>query len=189
VRVWTQDLLAEPATVLVLLTLVALAVGFHRPLARRLGWRVWPTLGTLLALAAVGTLTLMPAPHQASLHSAHALADCTRSLTDPSGLWHGLISTTQRGERVGNILMFAPLTFLATLASRRPGLIATVGVLLPVPIELAQAIMDTGRTCVGYDWVNNALGALLGTLAALPLVARRRQDDGAKGGDGRIGAG
>jgi hypothetical protein len=49
--------------------------------------------------------------------------------------------------------------------------------------------MDAGRTCVGYDWVNNALGALLGTLAALPLIARHRQEDAAKGEDGRIGAG
>jgi hypothetical protein len=30
--------------------------------------------------------------------------------------------------------------------------------------------MDTGRTCVGYDWVNNAIGALLGTLAATLLT-------------------
>jgi VanZ family protein len=189
VRVWARDLLAEPATGLVLLALVCLAVGFYRPLARRLGWWPWPTLGTLLALAAVGTLTLMPAPHQTALHNAHALADCTRSLTDVPGLWRGLISTTQRGERVGNILMFAPLTFFATLASRRPVLIVMAGVLLPVPIELAQAIMDTGRTCVGYDWVNNAVGALLGALAALPLIASARQGDGDEAGDGRIGAG
>jgi VanZ family protein len=189
VRVWAQDLLAEPAAVLVLLTLVALAAGLHQPLALRLGWRLWPTLGTLLALAAVGTLTLLPAPHQASPPSSNALADCTRSLSDLSGLWQGLISTTQRGERLGNILMFAPLAFLATLASRRPVLVATAGMLLPVPIELAQAIMAAGRTCVGYDWVNNALGALLGTLAALPLVVRRREGDGVEGGGGRIRAG
>jgi VanZ family protein len=171
VRVWAQDLLAEPATLLVLLTLIAMAVGYHQPLALRLGWPLWPTLGTLLALAAIGTLTLLPAPHQATPPSAHALADCTHSLSDLSGLWRGLISTAQRGERVGNILMFAPLTFLATLASRRPVLIATAGMLLPVPIELAQATIGAGRTCVGYDWVNNALGALLGVLTAL-LISR-----------------
>jgi VanZ family protein len=187
-----MQVLADPVTFLVFLTLAALAAGLHQPVALRLHWPPWSTLGTLLALAVVGTLTLLPAPHHAVAGpSARALAECTRSLSDLGGLWQGLISTSQRGERVGNILMFAPLTFFATLASRRPVLVASAGVLLPAGIELAQALMGAGRTCVGYDWVNNAIGALLGTLggvavpaAAAALAALRRWRRPARGWPG-----
>ena len=67
--------------------------------------------------------------------------------------------------------MFVPVAFFATLACRRPLWVATIGVLAPVAVELTQSISGAGRTCYGYDWVNNATGALLGVLGAAVLLA------------------
>ncbi|MFY1635270.1 VanZ family protein [Solwaraspora sp. WMMB335] len=171
---WAREFLSQPwpFLTLVLLTVVGLLV--HRPLAHRLGWARWPTLGLFLGAAAVAALTLPPAPTGgvpvapgASVSGADSqmVAACVRSLTDPAVLWSGLVTIDSLGERVGNVAMFVPLAFCTVLAVRRP--LPATGALLLVPaaIELAQAMLGVGRECVGYDWVNNATGVLLGAAA------------------------
>jgi hypothetical protein len=172
-RGWAGDFLSQPWPALCFAILAPLALVAHRGLADRLGWARWATLGTLLGLAVVFTLTLPPGPGAAlRAPDLSGVGGCAGALLSPGALWHGLVATTERGERVGNVLMFVPLTFFAVVASRRPGLVATAGVLLPVPIELTQSIMKVGRNCAGNDWVNNAIGAAFGV--ALALLVRSR---------------
>ncbi|MEJ3750685.1 VanZ family protein [Actinomycetes bacterium KLBMP 9797] len=164
-RGWANDFLSQPWPALTLVALAAVALVAHRRIATRLGWSRWPTLGALVGLAIVLTLTLPPAPG-AAIGSPEwsAAGRCVESLFDPAVLWRGLISTASRGERVGNVLMFVPLTFFTVLATRRLAWTVVVGVVLPIGIELTQSITAFGRECVGYDWVNNAIGALLGAV-------------------------
>lgn len=164
-RGWANEFLSQPWPALTFVVLAAGALVAHRRIATRLRWSRWPTLGALTSLAAVLTLTLPPAPGAAIGRPAWSAAGrCVESLFDPDVLWLGLITTADRGERVGNVLMFVPLAFFAVLASRRPVRIAVAGVLLPVGIELTQSVLNLGRECVGYDWVNNGIGALLGAV-------------------------
>ncbi|GAA4453105.1 VanZ family protein [Phytohabitans houttuyneae] len=171
-RGWAFDFLSQPWPAITFLLLSALAVAVHRPLAERMRWATWPSLGMLLSVAIVLTLTLPPAPHVPIGVPGVADVDrCVGSLSDAGQLWRALISTTERGERVGNITMFVPATFFAVLAIRRPLLVAAVGVLMSGGIELTQSVMHLGRECVGYDWVNNTIGAILGVLLGV-LAAR-----------------
>lgn len=170
-RGWASDFLSQPWPLLTFVPLVLLSGLVYRPLARRLRWPPGATLGTLLSLAVIATLTLPPGPGAAiGGPDVASVNECVPALFDPGGLWHGLTATTERGERVGNVLMFVPLTFFAGLATRRPAWVGAAGALLPLPIEVTQSIMNVGRECVSYDWVNNAIGALLGAaLAAATL--------------------
>ncbi|MEH1124004.1 VanZ family protein [Micromonospora sp. CPCC 206061] len=164
---WAKAFLAEPWPALTLFFLATAAVAVFRPLSRKLGWPALPTLGALLGLAAIATLTLPPAP---GTTESSGLAACGRALADLEAFARGLVATNDRGERVGNVLMFMPFTFFATLASRRPGLVALVGVLLPVAIEVAQSALDLGRDCAARDWANNAIGAVLGIAFAVVML-------------------
>ncbi|MDG4762954.1 VanZ family protein [Solwaraspora sp. WMMD406] len=173
---WAREFLSQPWPFLTLAVVTLIGVFAHRPVARRLGWRRWPTLGVFVGAAAVAALTLPPAPISSTVPLApgvsvsgpdgEIVAGCLRSLTDPAVLWSGLVTVDSLGERVGNVAMFVPVAFFLVLAVRRP-LIGT-GVLLVVPamVELAQAVSGLGRQCVGYDWVNNATGVLVGAAAA-----------------------
>lgn len=165
---WAAEYLAEPWPALTLSILATLSFAVFGPLSRKLGWPALPTLGALLGLAVIAALTLPPGP-DAGEFSGGGLAACGQALFDPGAFARALVATTDRGERVGNVLMFVPFTFFATLATRRPGRVAAVGVLLPVVVEVSQALLDLGRDCVARDWANNAVGALLGT--ALAVVA------------------
>jgi hypothetical protein len=180
VRGWAIDFLSQPWPAMTFVLLAAFAVAAHQWLAERLGWARWPTLGLLLSLTIVLTLTLPPAPDvPAGVPGVADFDRCVGSLSDPGELWHALISSTERGERVGNILMFVPVGFFGVLAGRRAAFVAAVGVLLSGAIELTQSVMHLGRECVGYDWVNNAIGAVLGTLLGLlaTLAATRQHAD------------
>ncbi|BCB80526.1 hypothetical protein GCM10022251_03240 [Phytohabitans flavus] len=169
---WANDFLAQPWPALTFLALALVAAVTHHPLARRLGWARWPTLGAMLGAAAVATLTLLPAPDTSiGGPDLSAIGSCAGALFDPPALWHALTTTADKGERVGNVLMFVPMTFFAVLAARRPGRVAGVAVLVPVAIEFTQAIMSAGRACIANDWVNNAIGAVLGVL--LGVLATR----------------
>jgi glycopeptide antibiotics resistance protein len=178
-REWAWAVVTDPVTTVAAIALLAAAGLLTGPLARWRRWPVWPTAGVLVAAAVILVLTLLPAPgHPVGWGGLAALRSCARSLTSPDLLWtYGLLSTDDRGERVGNIAMFVPLTFFAVLACRRPLLVAVAGVLLPPTVELAQALMGAGRTCIGYDWVNNATGALIGVLLGVVTLwlARRRE--------------
>jgi hypothetical protein len=151
--------------------LSALAV---RPIARRAGWPVWTTLALLLSTAVVVLLTLGPAPGRTVTGPDGAvIVDCVRRLADPPAWWHGLITTGDRGERVGNVLMFVPVGFFAVLASRRPVVVAVIGLLAPGAIELGQVLIGGGRDCAANDWLNNATGALLGVVAGVVALRWR----------------
>jgi hypothetical protein len=171
-RGWALDFLSQPWPAITFVLLAALAVATHRWLAQRLGWPRWPVLGLLVSVAIVLTLTLPPAPGMPIGVPGVADVDrCFGSLSDTRALWHALISTTDRGERVGNVLMFVPMTFFAVLASRRPALVAAAGIALSGVIELTQSVTHLGRQCAGFDLVNNGIGVVLGVLLGV-LAAR-----------------
>lgn len=165
---WAKAFLAEPWPALTLFLLATASVAVFRPLARKQGWQPLYTLGALLGLAAIAALTLPPGPD--TEFAGGDLGACSRALTDLEAFARALVATNERGERVGNVLMFMPFTFFATLASRRPGLVAIVGVLLPVAIEVTQSLLDLGRDCAARDWANNAIGALLGVAFAVAML-------------------
>jgi len=174
---WAREFLSQPWPFLTLVLLAVLGLVLHRFVARRFGWSRWPTLGMLLSIAIIAALTLPPAPAGSLVvpiapgvsmngPDPDVVVACLDSLTDPSVLWAGLITTDSLGERVGNILMFVPLAFFAVLAvRRRPMLAAGVVVLLPAGVEICQAVLGLGRECVGYDWANNGTGVVLGAIA------------------------
>lgn len=172
-RSWAWQVALDPRTYVAagLLLIVVLYLNF--PLSRRLRTSPLVAAGLLSAGAVVVLLTLLPAPgHRVSRPSVARLDECVESLTSPTGLWYGLTATTDLGERVGNFLMFLPLAFFAVLAVRRPLAVALVVCLaVPFAVETAQSALDSGRECVGYDLVNNALGAVAG--AVLGAVALR----------------
>lgn len=171
-RGWAAQFLADPRTWLALAGLVVVAALVARPLARRIGAPVWLTAAALLAAALVASLTLPPAPgHPVHGPSLAALADCAGTLADPGAWLRGLLATRQRGERVGNVLMFVPVCALTVLATRRPALVAVIGVLAPAAIEVGQALIGGGRDCAANDWLNNATGAVLGVAAGVALLA------------------
>ena len=179
-RGWALDFLSQPWPAITFVLLAALAAAGHRRLAERLGWARWPTLGLLLSLAVVLTLTMPPAPDMPiGVPGVGDLDRCLGSLTNTGELRWALFATTDRGERVGNILMFVPVTFFAVLVHRRPVLVAVAGVLLSGAIEVAQSVLHLGRDCAGYDWVNNAIGAVLGVLlgALATRVSTRQHAD------------
>ncbi|WFE25758.1 VanZ family protein [Solwaraspora sp. WMMD791] len=202
---WAREFLSQPWPFLTLATLAVVGVLVHRPLARRLGWARWPTLAMLLGAAAVAALTLPPAPVGTGVPLAPGVSvsgpdaavttACIRSLTDPAVLWSGLVTVDSLGERVGNVAMFVPLAFCTVLAVRRPVLATGLLLLAPAGVELAQAVTGLGRECVGYDWVNNATGVLLGAAAGgVVTVAWRMVGSGRgssrtdrSGGPGRSG--
>lgn len=167
-RGWAAEYLADSRTWVVAIGLALLAVAVARPLARRTGWPVWTTVAFLLSAAVVATLTMAPAPGQPVVGPTGAgIVDCAQILVEPAEWWRGLVATGDRGERVGNVLMFMPVCFFATLASRRPVMVAAIGALAPFVIEFSQVLIGGGRDCAANDWLNNAVGALLGVLAAV----------------------
>lgn len=171
---WAAEYLADPRTAVVLLALVSLAAVSARPVALLAGWPVWTTAAMLQAAALIGILTLGPAPGYAvSGPDGAAIVDCARTVVDPSAWWNGLIATGDRGERVGNVLMFIPLGFLAVLATRRPVVVAAIGALAPAVVEFSQVLIGAGRDCAANDWLNNATGALLGVVAGLVVLRWR----------------
>jgi hypothetical protein len=173
-RGWAAEYLSDARTWVVAAGLALLAVLAARPVARRTGWHLWTTVGTLLSVAVVLTLTLAPQPGApVTGPSGSAIVDCVQALADPAAWWRGLVATGDRGERVGNVLMFVPVGFFATLASRRPLIVAVVVALAPLVIEFGQVLIGGGRDCAANDWLNNAIGALLGVTTAAVLMRLR----------------
>jgi hypothetical protein len=172
VRGWAADYLSDSRTWVVAVGLAVLALVAARPVARRTGWPMWTTAATLLSAAVVATQTLAPAPGMPVVGPTGAgIVDCAQILVDPVQWWRGLVATGDRGERVGNVLMFMPVCFFAVLATRRPARVAVIGALAPFAIEFGQVLIGGGRDCAANDWLNNAIGALLGVAAA--VVVRR----------------
>jgi len=68
--------------------------------------------------------------------------------------------------------MFVPLGFFLVLATRRIGASVLAMTLLPALIELTQATVSQ-RVCTAVDWFDNAVGGLLGVVAALVAIHLR----------------
>lgn len=87
------------------------------------------------------------------------------------------LPTVGRVELAANVVLFVAPALLASVATRRPLLVAVAGSLLSAAIEVAQAVVPAlGRSCSTNDWLSNTFGAVIG--AALGWLALR----GAQGG-------
>lgn len=84
------------------------------------------------------------------------------------------LATTSRVELVLNILMFAPISFLAAMVlPRHPWANWVVyGFVGSGVVELVQGFLLPVRSAQMVDVVANTAGALLGVLLALPVTAR-----------------
>lgn len=137
-----------------------LAAALWRPLVTRFGLPRWPTLGALLSAAIIGIVTLTP--------------DGWYRLRDPRSCLHGefgLAGAFAGSQEFFNVLMFVPLGFVV-LATRRVGVAVLAVTLSPVLIELIQATISQ-RVCTAVDWFDNALGGLLGAVAATAVILLR----------------
>ena len=138
-------------------------------LAPRWGWAQVPAAlaGCGLALALAVTLVrpvglLSPS----DLNPLIVLREC--------GI--GSLSLARTYEKL-NVAMLAPFAFFATLATRRPAIIAAVSVLISGLVEFVQGATGAG-TCQARDLVHNTIGSVLGVgLAAvlLRLLVRPRE--------------
>ena len=114
----------------------------------RIAWSL--TASSLLPVAA---LTLLP-----SLNSQVSGDVCTVQFDYP---------TFGRVELAANIALFVPLAFFATLATRRPLVVALAGSGLSAAIEALQALLPAiGRACDTNDWMMNTIGTVIGVLLA-----------------------
>lgn len=87
-------------------------------------------------------------------------------------------------ETAANLILFAPITLLAGVLTRRPWLVAAVASVVSALIEASQALLPAlGRSCSTNDWWFNTLGAVLGALLALGALALHGVRTGAAGRD------
>ena len=152
----TDFLLEYPALVpLAILVTAVLCVGIGHVLLRtgRRGW-LWPVIA--LAAVPVVALTLTPT-------SSHTLQRCAVQFSLP---------TLGSVELLANVALLLPLTFFATLATGRPGLMMVAGIALSAVIEGVQALVPAiGRSCDTNDWAMNTLGVLVAALLGWALLA------------------
>jgi hypothetical protein len=82
-------------------------------------------------------------------------------------------------ESTANILLFVPITLLAGVLWRRPGMAILGGTALSIVIEVVQAlVLVIGRACDTSDWITNTLGAVIGAVLAAAALAWRRRSSG-----------
>ncbi|MGH3934689.1 MAG: VanZ family protein [Pseudonocardiaceae bacterium] len=136
-------------------------------LAPRWGWAQVPAVlaGCSLALVLAATVVRpigLFAP--SGLNPLIIMRDCV----------FGSLSLARVYEQL-NVLMLMPFAFFATLATRRPIIIASVCLLISGSLEVVQGATG-GGSCQGRDLVHNTAGSVLGVLlaaVALRLWARR----------------
>ncbi|MGH1562125.1 VanZ family protein [Mumia sp. DW29H23] len=138
-------------TALVLLALLGPLVGWWLASRPRAAWVL-----TGVALLPVAALTLVPVDRE-------LFARCETAWTLP---------TVGRVELAANVVLFVAPALLASVATRRPVLVAVAASALAAGLETVQALAPAlGRSCSTDDWLSNSLGALFG--AALGWVALR----------------
>lgn len=155
--------LVEHASVVPILLWVAIvaAVVFGWVLVR-LGAR--RTLAVLSGLSLVGIVGLTLSPDGAPLNEA---GFCAVGFSLP---FQGL-------ETFANTALFVPIALFAGLLTRRPLPVLAAASGLSAAIELVQALAASlGRACDTNDWAMNTIGAVIGALGALVVLAidRRR---------------
>ncbi|MET8699154.1 VanZ family protein [Kitasatospora sp. NPDC004723] len=87
-----------------------------------------------------------------------------------AGVW----GTAVAEQGLMNLAMYVPVAFFGVLALRRPLTVFAGGVVLSGVTEISQTLLGTGRACDAADLVDNALGALVGTVAAVVWLWLRR---------------
>ena len=142
IRVWTA---------LVLIATFCLAVGawvLRRPVpGKKVAWVV-----SGLTLLPILALTLMPV---------------TRTLYAVCVVQFDLPTSLRVGDVLANLVLFVPVAWFATLASRRPLVILVVGSLVSAALEAVQAAIPAiGRSCDTNDWFNNTIGIAIGVVTA-----------------------
>src|SRR5512144_2891504 len=125
-----EQLLTRPTTWLAGFALLATAGLIAPLLVRRLRWSPLPTLLTLLAGVVAGAVTLAPRRRPSRTPSltdcAHTIGADLVALVPPT--WQVLL----------NLVLFTPMMFFATLASRRPRAIAVFAFLAPLATAIVQ---------------------------------------------------
>lgn len=138
-------------------------------LAPRWGWAQVPAAlaGCGLALALAVTLVRPLGLISASgVNPLVILGDC--------GV--GSLSLARIYEKL-NVAMLVPFAFFATLATRRPAIIAAACLLISGLVEFVQGATG-GGACQAGDLVHNTVGSVLGVglaTVALRLVVRSRE--------------
>lgn len=134
--------------------------------------RQWPVVAAVLwglSLAGEVAATLTPTTTGSSGKPTCSIG---------TGVWE--TATTLQG--LMNIALYVPLALFATVVLRRPLTVLAACVVLSAVTEVGQTLLGTGRSCDAADLVDNVLGALIGTVAAVvwlwfrrhkPLVGRR----------------
>ncbi|MGH4025142.1 MAG: VanZ family protein [Pseudonocardiaceae bacterium] len=144
-------------------------------LAARRGWAQLPAAlaGCGLALALAVTV-VRPAGHfpAGGLSLLATARECVV----------GDLSLTRTYEKL-NVAMLMPFAFFATLATRRPAVVAACCVLLSGCVEFVQGATG-GGTCQARDVVHNTAGGVLVVLLAAllqGLLTRRHRGAGRSG--------
>jgi hypothetical protein len=142
-------------------------------LAPRWGWAQVPAAlaGCGLALALAVTLVRPVGPFSPSgLNPLIILHEC--------GI--GSLSLARTYEKL-NVVMLLPFAFFATLATRRPAIIAAACLLISGLVEFMQGATG-GGTCQARDLMHNTVGSVLGVgLAAVVLRLWVRSREGTAG--------
>jgi glycopeptide antibiotics resistance protein len=137
-----------------------------------LGWIVlrpsrWARLTrrTLAALSLVAIVALTLSPSSGGGEVEFCVVDA---------FWTENIGITG----LANIVLFVPAALFGGLATRRPFAIFAAAAGLSAGVETAQAIFaGLGRSCTTSDWMLNTIGAALGTLICIAMIALRRRTE------------
>jgi predicted enzyme related to lactoylglutathione lyase/VanZ family protein len=150
---------AQALVVFALVVVACVVIGYVLARNRQRGEQMlWVLAG--VSLLVVLALTLVP-----SGGSAADAVECAVQVAAP---------TFGRIELMANIALFFPLTFFATLASRRPLLVLAAGAGLSGVVEAIQAVAPViGRACDTNDWVMNTIGTVVGVAIAWVVLAAR----------------
>jgi len=138
----------------------------------------WVTTVALLALVLVGPLLGSWLVTRRSLTwwltgiAAVAVLIITlypESRTPPPGCqvtW--MLPTLGAVELIANVILFIVPVLLVGTATQRPAIAFAIGTLTSVLIEVVQAAIPTlGRSCDTGDWLQNTIGAAVGSLLAV----------------------
>jgi glycopeptide antibiotics resistance protein len=160
-----------------IVVLLSVALAWWR--SRRNGWRAavaatLPDTTLLVALAAIAALTLgQPLDAQPEGVNLLPFRDLLWAL---DGRVEPAVAVV---ELVANVLLFVPLG--SALAVRHPGAsawwIAAVAGAVSIGVELAQAVMNTGRLADVTDVLANTFGAGLGGALVGVIAPNGRPDE------------